>query len=268
MSERTREKLVHMGKTLRVHLPSRVHSAALTKTTHVHLVGHNETAGPKLYEVEIVPAFHPSIAIEFESHSLLERFHQELQNSAFSFDYDRVSHVVADKFKAGAHETIYTLGSGPVNERRAIFESLKRFFINKGYVPNSDVVFRDENRVRTTYVVASYKQGPTFMRKMGAVPGGHQDQLVPATFAETCYICRPDKQRAKRENQACLQVDTQSRQEPDFRPTGLPKVNLPRRELTPLVFRSQSDSISQPKRKASACATVTLAMLTFVIARG
>ncbi len=266
MSERTREKLVCMGKTLRVYLPSRVNSAALTNTTHIHLIGHNETGGPKRYEVEIVPAFHPSIAIEFASRSLLNRFLKDVPASAFSFDYDRVANVAAETFDAKARDTIYTLGSGPLPESCAIHESLRRFFINKGYVTNSDVVSRKENGAKKTYVMARCKEGPTFMRKLGAVSGCHQDQLVPATFAETCKICRPYKKRAQLERQAPFAIEAQSRQELDFRPSGPPKVKLPGlTESSPDMIR-QSYTVPQSKRKASACALVAVTMLIAIIA--
>ena len=245
-----------MGKSLRVYLPSRDDSGALTDTTHIHLVGHNETGGSELYQVEIVPAFHPSVAIEFKSSFLLKRLVDELPTSAFSFDYDRAANVAAEIFDAKAHDTIYTLGSGPLNEGHAIYESLKRFFTNKGYVPKSDIVSKEEEGVKMTYVVVHCKQGPTFIRKLSAVPGQHRDQLVPATFAETCYICQPYKKRAQPEYQSYLQVETQSRQELDLRPTGPPRVKLPGQEVTPPALNRQPDTGSQLKRKVSACTTL------------
>lgn len=166
-----------------------------------------------------------------------------------------MANVVAEKFNANTRETIYTLGSGPIDEGCAIHESLKRFFVNKGYVANSDVVFKKENGVEKGFVVVRCKGGPKFMRKLGAVPGHHQDQFVPATFAETCSICRPGEKRAQSVYRECFQVEPQSRQELDFSPTGPPKVKLPGQEATPLVSNRQPDSTPQSKfkRKASAC---------------
>ena len=118
MSERTRGKLVCMGKTLRVYLPSRVNSVALTNTTHIHLIGHNEIGSPELYEVEIVPAFHPSIAIELDSHSLLNRFLKDLPTSAFSFDYDRVANVAAETFDASTRYNLHAWLWAPTRKLR------------------------------------------------------------------------------------------------------------------------------------------------------
>ncbi|CAD6586262.1 MAG: hypothetical protein ASARMPRED_002487 [Alectoria sarmentosa] len=234
MSERTREKLVCMGKFLHVYFPSRDDSGALTDTILIHLVGHNETGGSELYQMEIVAAFYPSVAIEFESRFLLKRLVDELPTSAFSFDYDRAANVVAEICDAKAHDTIYTLGSGPLNERLR---------------PQSNVVSKEEKGVEMSYVVVHCRQGPTFIRKLSAVPGQHRDQLVPATFAETCYICQPYKKRAQLEYQSYLQVETQSRQELDLRPTGPPRVKLPRQEVTPPVLDRQPDTGPQIKRK-------------------
>lgn len=113
-----------------------------TKTTHVHLVRQNETGPPELYEVEVITAFHLSVAIEFKNRSMLVRILDELPTSAVPFDYDRVANVVAENFDGNAHETIHTLGSGPIDDGCAVHESLKRFFINKGYVAKSNVVFK------------------------------------------------------------------------------------------------------------------------------
>lgn len=251
MSERTREKLVYMGRTLRVYISSRVKSPSLAKTTHIHLIGQTETGRPGLFEVEIKAAFHPSVALEFERLSLLHKFLHELPNSAFSFGYDRVADVEAEIFDDRARATSYTLGSGPIGEGCAIHESLERFFINKGYVANSDIVSREENGSMKTYVRASSKRGPTFLRKLSAVPGGHQDQLVPTTFAETCNICRSDKKPTLVEDRTRFQVETRSRQELDFRPTGSPKIKSPRQKVTSLTSTRQIDTTSSLKRKAS-----------------
>lgn len=254
-----------MGKTLRVYLPSRVNSAALTKTTHTHLIGRKETGGPELYEVEIVPAFHPSIAIELGSRSQLNQFLKELPTLEFSCGYDRAANVVAETFDAKARGTMYTLGSGPLPGSCAIHESLRRFFTNKGYVASSDVVFEKENGVKKTYVMARCKEGQPFMQKLGAVSGCHQDLLVPATFAETCEICQPYKKRAQFERQAPFAIEAQSRQELDFRPTG-PKVKLPGlTKAFPDIIR-QSNTVPQSKRKASAYALVAVTMLNAIIA--
>ena len=247
-----------MRKTLRVCLPSRVKSAALTKTTHIHLLGHSTKGESKPYEVEIVAAFHLSVAIEFESRSLLNRCLDELPKLAFSFDGDRVANVAVEKFDAKAHGTIYTLGSGPINERCAISESLKHFFVNKGYISNSDVVSEEENRVKKTYVRAHVTGGPNFMRKMTAVPGRLQDQLVHATFAGTCFLCRPNRKRSQVEYQARVQVETQSRQELDFCPNGPPKVRLSRPKITRVGLEKQPDIKPQLKRKVRTCVLVTL----------
>ena len=262
MSERTREKLVRMGKTLRVCIPLRLNSAASTQMTHIHLVGHNNIGGSELYEVEIMTAFHPSIAIEFDDRSLLNRFLAELPTAAFSFDYDGVANVVVEEFDAKAHETVYTLGSGPINEQCAVYESLKRFFINKGYIKISDVVSQEENGAINTYVKVRGKWGPTFMQKMGAVLGSYRNQLVPATCAETCKICLMDKKRAQPEYPEPFQVESQSRQELDVSPTGPPKVKLPGQEVVQLVSNRQQDIGNQLKRKASDAAPITASMLT------
>ena len=240
-----------MGNTLRVYLPSRIKGAALTEITHIHLLGHNKIGKPKLYEVEIVAAFHPSVAIEFRSGSLLNRFLDELPTLAFSFDGGRAADVAVEKFDAKAHDTIYTLGSGPISENCAVNESLKYFFINKGYIENSDVVSKEENGVKKTYVKARVTGGPKFMRKMTAVPGSHQDQLVRATFADTCFICRPGKKRPQVEYQVRVQVETQSRQELDFCPNGPPQVKLPGKKVTPVELEKQPDTRPQLKRKVT-----------------
>ena len=247
-----------MGNTLRVYLPSRVKGAGLTETTHIHLLGHNKVGEPKLYEVEIVAAFHPSVAIEFRSGSLLNRFLDEFPTLAFSFDGGRAADVAVEKFDAKAHDTIYTLGSGPISENCAVNESLKYFFINKGYIENSDVVSKEENGVKKTYVKARDTGGPKFMRKMTAVPGIHQDQLVRATFADTCFICRPDKKRPQVEYQVRVQVETQSRQELDFCPNGPPQVKLPGEKVTPVELEKQPDTRLQLERKVTVYALVTL----------
>lgn len=247
-----------MRKTLRVCLPSRLKSAALTETTHIHLLGQNKIGEPKPYEVEIVAGFHPSVAIEFKSRSLLNRFLDEMPTMAFSFDGDRVANVAVENFNAKAHGTIYTLGSGPINESCAINESLKYFFINKGYIENSDVVSKEENGVKKTYVKARVTGGPKFMRKMTAVPGRLHDQHVPATFADSCIICRPDKKRLQVEYQARVQVEIQSRQELDFCPNGPPKVRLPGQKVTPVGLEKKPDTRSQLKRKVSTYVLVTL----------
>ena len=113
MSERTREKLACKGKTLYVYLPSRVESAALATMTHIHLLGHKGTGGSKLYEVEIVTAFHPSVDIEFESHSLRNQLLDELPTLAFLLESDRAANV-AVKNSTPEHTTRSTrLDLGP-----------------------------------------------------------------------------------------------------------------------------------------------------------
>ncbi len=266
MSERTREKLIYMGKTLRVYLPSRIKSAASTKTTHIHLVGHNKTGGPHLYEIEIMPAFHPSLAIEFGSQSQLNWFLHDLPKSAFSFDYDGVSNIAAERLDAKAHDTIYTLGSGPIDDRHAIYESLRRFFVNKGYVANSDVVSKFIKGIEETYVDLRGNSGPTFIRKVRAIPGSHQDQYVPATFARTCDLCPRDTERAQHQYRAPLQVETQSRQELDFCSNGPPKIKFPVQHRAKLVSSRQPDASPQLKRKAGICIPVTITILTLTIA--
>ena len=251
LSERTREKLVFMGKTLRVYLPSRVKNAALAKATHIHLLGYKRTGGSKRYKVEIVTAFHPSVAIECDSRFVLYRFFAELPTLAFSFDGGRVANVAVEFLDAKAHDTIFTLGSGPVNENFAIHESLKRFFINDGYVENSDVVSKEENGVIKTYVKARGTRGPAFMQKMSEVLGRVQDWLVPATLADTCSICQPGKKRAQVESQNGAQVEAQSRQELDFNPIGPPEVGLPGQTATPVGLEEPGGTMPQLKRKVS-----------------
>ena len=234
-----------------MYLPSRVKSTALTKTTHIHLLGYKKTGVSKFYKVEIVTAFHPSVAIECKSTFLLNQFLAELPTLAFFFDGGRVTNVAVEKFDAKAHDTIYTLGSGPIKESVAIHESLKRFFINDGYIEDSDVVSEEENGVKKTYVKTRGTRGPAFMQKMSAVLGGLQDRLVPATYMDACSICQPDNERAQVQHQTCAQVETQSRQELDFCPIGPPKVTLPGQNFTPLESREELDVMPQLKRKVS-----------------
>ena len=145
-----------------------------------------------------------------------------------------------------------------MNKSVDIYESLKHFFINKGYIANSDVVFREEEGVKENYVKVRGTRGPTFMRKLSALRGSLQDRLVPATFANTCSICRPNKKRARLEYQAHVQVETQSRLELDFCQTGPPNVKLPGSKITQEGLKRNPDTRYQLKRKASACALATL----------
>lgn len=107
-------KLSHGDTALQISLPSRVEKAASLERTHIH-IGDSDLHVAGLLEVELVAAYDPSFVAVFASVDLRNEAEVSLRNCKFHFGDDKVETLAVDTLEwNGSNETVYQLGSGPL----------------------------------------------------------------------------------------------------------------------------------------------------------
>lgn len=91
----------------------------------------------------------------------------------------------------GSDKTVYQLGSGPLQSAANLQDSVRPFFTNVGFIPNTDVVVVTANEVVPRKVVVRYKASAEWLQNLTAVSRGHEDQEIPAYPVGWCTLCRP-----------------------------------------------------------------------------
>ena len=193
MSPNYRIKLISSGKAIHISMPSRVKDATNTRSTHVHILNHDN--GPDLIQVEIIPSYSPSVTLAYGDKNIYQRSLVRLRNAKWCLGGKDILSLAIGRFSEDSHsaDTIYSFTPGLLDSQSSytIHEAVRRFFCNRGYVPATDIHKSSWNGVVKTNVSVRYKSSPNWLQKLSVTTNGHKDCLIPAEPAETCSMCRP-----------------------------------------------------------------------------
>lgn len=177
------------GNCLLVSLPSVTAHTLPTTTTHAHLFDRTDQAG-SLRQIQLLMDSYPTIVLAYDSKALKDLAARQIESLKFQFqDSDPIKLDIQEFGDSSASARArYSLGTGSL-----YFcdyqESLQQFFCMEGFVPVRDVIRTRRTGVIDTELLIRYRLSPSFMQKLTALPGGHQDTRIPAEAAESCSLC-------------------------------------------------------------------------------
>ena len=117
-------KLLHGGTALQVSLPSRVEKAASVERTHIH-IGDSDPHVPGLVRIELETAYDPSLVAVFAKVDLRDEAQLSLRGFRFDSGDDKVEQLAIDTLDwNGSIETVYQLGSGPLQSAANLQDSV------------------------------------------------------------------------------------------------------------------------------------------------
>lgn len=173
-------KFVHGGTALQVSLPSRIEKAASVERTHIH-IGDSDPHVLGLVRIELDTAYDPSFVAVFANVDLRDEAQVSLRGFRFDFGDNKMEQLAIDTLDwNGSNETLYQLGSGPLQSAANLQDSIRLFFANNGHIPKTDVVVETVNELITRKVVVRCNASSAWLRKMTAVNGGYEDRVFPA----------------------------------------------------------------------------------------
>lgn len=154
-------------------------------------IGESDRHVPGLVKAELVAAYDPSFIAIFASLDLRNEAEVSLRNCKFHFGNDKVERLAVDTLEQnGSNDTVYQLGSGPLQSVANLQDSVRPFFTDNGLIPKIDVTVETASEAITRKIVVRSNTSPAWLQKLIAVNGGHEDQEIEAYMVGSRTLCQ------------------------------------------------------------------------------